>query len=346
MAEAATPSHEVLARDVLARTFIAAAGWGDAVRSRLAGDASFRKYDRLRRAGGSAVLMDAPPPQEDVRPFVAIASALADRGYSAPRILAEDTAHGFLLLEDLGDDLYARLIAAGAAEAPLYEAAIDFLLDLHRRPAPAGLAPYDEARLIDEVALFADWYLPALTGRDPPQTARQAFRALWAELAPEVAAADARVLVLRDFHAENLIWLPDRSGAARLGLLDFQDAVAGHRAYDLVSLLEDARRDVSPDLAAAMLRRYIAGSGLDEAGFRRAYAILGAQRNLRIIGIFTRLWKRDGKPHYQAFMPRMWRLVERDLAHPALGELRGWLDATVPHEQRFRPLPGLPATAA
>lgn len=336
-------------RAELARDFLTRAGWGDAARSKLAGDASFRKYDRLQRGGISAVLMDAPPPQEDVRPFVRIARALAAGGYSAPRILAEDTEHGFLLLEDLGDDLYARLIANGADERPLYEAAIDFLLDLHRRPAPAGLAAYDEERLIDELGLFTDWYLPALTGRDTPENIAQAFRFLWAILAPEVALEgpqNPRVLVLRDFHAENLIWLPGREGPARLGLLDFQDAVAGHRAYDLVSLLEDARRDVSPDLAEAMLQRYIAGSGLDEAGFRRAYAILGAQRNLRIIGIFTRLWKRDGKPHYQAFLPRMWRLVERDLAHPALADLRGWLDALVPHEQRFRPLPGLADAAS
>jgi aminoglycoside/choline kinase family phosphotransferase len=344
LTDRAAPPREILARD-----FIAAAGWGDATRSRLAGDASFRRYERLHRPGGGAVLMDAPPPQEDVRPFVTIARALAEAGYSAPRIFAEDATHGFLLLEDLGDDLYARLIAAGRDETPLYEAAIDFLLDLHRRPAPADLAPYDEGRLIDELALFTDWYLPALTGRETPANIAQAFRFLWAILAPEVAAEDARrprVLVLRDFHAENLIWLPGRNGPARLGLLDFQDAVAGHRAYDLVSLLEDARRDVSPDLAEAMLRRYIAGSGLDGDAFRRAYAILGAQRNLRIIGIFTRLWKRDGKPHYQAFMPRMWRLVERDLAHPALADLRSWLDAMVPQEQRFRPLPGLPAPAA
>jgi aminoglycoside/choline kinase family phosphotransferase len=340
------PDHSAPPRDALVRSFIAAAGWGDAARSKLAGDASFRKYERLQRAGGSAVLMDAPPPQEDVRPFLRIARELAGGGYSAPRVLAEDAEHGFLLLEDLGDDLYARLIAGGADERPLYEAAVDFLLDLHRRPAPAGLAPYDEERLIEEVALFTDWYLPALTGRDTPEQVRRSFRFLWAILAPEVAAEGARVLVLRDFHAENLIWLPGRSGAARLGLLDFQDAVAGHPAYDLVSLLEDARRDVPPALAEAMLQRYIAGSGLDTAAFRRAHAILGAQRNLRIIGVFTRLWKRDGKPHYQAFMPRMWRLVERDLAHPALADLRSWLDAVVPHEQRVRPLPGLPAPAA
>lgn len=331
-------------RATLSRTFLQRAGWGDAARSKLAGDASFRKYERLNRNGEPAVLMDAPPPQEDIRPFMRIARHLDSLGYSAPRILAEDAEHGFLLLEDLGDDLFARLLKSGGDERRLYEAAIDFLLDLHRHPAPADLAPYNETRLIDEAQLFTDWYLPALTGRDTPTNIRQAFRFLFGILAPEVgmdSTPDRRILVLRDFHAENLIWLPERSGSARLGLLDFQDAVAGHPAYDLVSLLEDARRDVDPELAEAMLQRYIAGSGVDDAAFRRAYAILGAQRNIRIIGIFTRLWKRDGKPHYQAFMPRMWGLLERDLAHPALADLRGWIDAMVPPDLRRRPLPGL-----
>jgi aminoglycoside/choline kinase family phosphotransferase len=331
-------------RLALSRTFLQRAGWGDATRSKLAGDASFRKYERLNRNGKPAVLMDAPPPQEDVRPFLHIARHLQSLGYSAPRVLADDVEHGFLLLEDLGDDLFARLLRQGHNETMLYQATIDFLLDLHRHPAPSGLAPYDEGRLIAEVELFVDWYLPALTGQEPPTALRQAFHFLWRTLVPEVgldAAPEKRVLVLRDFHAENLLWLPDRSGTARLGLLDFQDAVAGHPAYDLVSLLEDARRDVSPDLAEAMLQRYIAGSGADDAAFRRAYAILGAQRNLRILGVFTRLWKRDGKPHYQAFMPRMWGLVERDLAHPALADLHSWLAATVPPERRRAPLPGL-----
>lgn len=331
-------------RLALSREFLRRAGWGDAIRSNLAGDASFRKYERLNRNGEPAVLMDAPPPQEDVRPFLRIARHLQGLGYSAPRVLADDIEHGFLLLEDLGDDLFARLLKQGSDEAMLYEATIDFLLDLHRHPAPAGIAPYDEMRLVAEAELFIDWYLPALTGRDTPHALRQAFRFFWNILAPEVAldtAPQKRVLVLRDFHAENLIWLPQRKGAAKLGLLDFQDAVAGHPAYDLVSLLEDARRDVSPELAEAMLQRYIASSKVDDASFRRAYAILGAQRNIRILGVFTRLWKRDGKPQYQTFMPRMWNLVERDLAHPALADLRHWLDAMVSPEQRLAPLPGL-----
>lgn len=326
------------------RHFLAQAGWGDAARAMLAGDASFRKYERLNRGADSAVLMDAAPPQEDVRPFLRIADWLAAEGFCPPAILARDTEHGFLLLEDLGDDLYARLLKERRAdETALYEAAIDLLLALHERQAPADLAPYDAARLIAEAELFLDWYMPARYGQTVEEAARAEFRALWTELAPKVDDPGGRVIVLRDFHAENLLWLPARDGVRRVGLLDFQDAVAGHPAYDLVSLLEDARRDVNPALAEAMLARYIRGAQANEAGFRAAYAILGAQRNIRILGVFTRLWKRDGKPGYQAFMPRMWRLVEHDLAHPALADLKSWMDRAVPPDLRRQPLPGLAA---
>lgn len=330
-------------RDAQIAAFLERCGWGEAARRPLAGDASFRRYERLTRPDGPAVLMDAPPPHEDVRPFLRVARWLTEHGFSAPRILGEEHAGGFLLLEDLGDDLYSRLLRDKRAdEEMLYAAAIDMLLALHRHAAPGDLAPYDAARLVEEAGLFPDWYLPALTGQPTPPAQRAEFDALLHTLAPRAVAARP-VLVLRDFHADNLLWLPARQGPARVGLLDFQDAVAGHPAYDLVSLLEDARRDVAPDLAARMLDRYIAGSGTDAASLRDAYAILGAQRNIRIIGIFTRLWKRDGKPGYQAFMPRMWGLLERDLAHPALAALRAWIDRVAPAGLRRTPLPGLAA---
>lgn len=331
------------AREQQIAAFLARCGWGDAARRPLAGDASFRRYERLTRPGGPAVLMDAPPPHEDVRPFLRVARWLTERGFSAPDILGESLEDGFLLLEDLGDDLYSRLLREGRAdEEMLYAAAIDLLLALHRHDAPADLAPYDAARLVEEAGLFPDWYLPALTGQPTSPAQRAEFDALLQDLAPR-AVAKRPILVLRDFHADNLLWLPARQDAARVGLLDFQDAVAGHPAYDLVSLLEDARRDVAPALAARMLERYIAASGSDAMAMRDAYAILGAQRNIRIIGIFTRLWKRDGKPGYQAFMPRMWGLLERDLAHPALADLRAWIDRAAPAEHRRVPLPGLAA---
>lgn len=327
-------------RKDLAQHFINHAGWGDAERRMLAGDASFRKYERLHCDKETAVLMDAPPPQEDVRPFIRMARWLCESGFSAPRILAEDIEHGFLLLEDLGDDLYSRLLRQGGNEQELYEAAIDQQLALHQHAAPAGIAPYDVPRLVDEAGLFPDWYLPALHGAPVSADLRAEFDTLIGGLAPAAIAARP-VAVLRDYHADNLLWLPQRQGPARVGLLDFQDAVAGHPAYDLVSLLEDARRDVAPALAEAMLARYIAQSGVDAAAFRRAYAILGAQRNIRIIGIFTRLWKRDGKKGYQAFMPRMWGLLERDLQHPELQPLRAFIDRVAPPALRRQPLPGL-----
>lgn len=314
--------------DVLAE-FLERNGWGRARRRPLAGDASFRRYERLEMDGRHAVLMDAPPPHEDVRPFLFIARHLIGCGYSAPRILAADEAAGALLLEDLGDDLYSRVIAAGGDETALYAAAVDLLADLHRRPPPEGLARYDKAALVATANLLVEWYLPAVTGRDTDEATKAGYAdALGESLAnlPELP----EVLVLRDYHADNLLWLPGRDGPARVGLLDFQDAVIGSPAYDLVSLLEDARRDVAPGLAAAMVRRYVGASGIDGDALGTAYAILGAQRNARIIGIFARLWRRDGKARYLPLIPRVWRLLEGDLRHPALAALREWFDTSVP----------------
>ncbi|MEI4485428.1 phosphotransferase [Frigidibacter sp. MR17.14] len=298
---------------------IAAAGWGAATRRRLAGDASNRKYDRLTEGGRSAVLMDADPAKgEDVRPFLAIARALTERGLSAPAILAADEAAGFLLLEDLGDDLFARVLANEPdREVELYTAATDVLSALHAAPPVAGLKPYDGAVMGRMAALAVEWYRRAVTGEvsDPA-----GFAALVEGLKAELAPGEP-VMILRDFHAENLLWLPERAGVARVGLLDFQDAMAGNRAYDLVSMLKDARRDVSPHAEERMVMHYITANGLDEALFRAEYAFCGAQRNLRILGVFARLSMHYGKPQYVDFIPRVWALLMRDLAHPALAPL-------------------------
>jgi aminoglycoside/choline kinase family phosphotransferase len=286
------------------------------------------------------MLMDAPPPQEDVRPFLAIARRLTAFGYSAPEILAEDAAAGFLLLEDLGDTTYTRALAAGAPEADLYRRAVDLLVDLHRHPAAdlaAGVAPYDDARLEAEIGLFLDWYLPAVDG--VPADAAEAFRALWRDLYP-LGRRVPETLVLRDYHVDNLMVLP-RQGHAAVGLLDFQDALRGSVAYDLVSLLADARRDVTPALAQELHRHYAAAAGLDRGDLSAAAAMLSAQRNLKILGIFTRLDRRDGKPRYLAHIPRVWRLLENDVTHPALGAVRAWLDRHLPPQHR-----GIPARAA
>ncbi len=304
-----------------APAFLAANGWEDGEILPLAGDASFRRYFRVVAPGRVAVLMDAPPPHEDPRPFLAVAAHLASLGFASPAILATDLAAGLVLLEDFGDARMAEVIAADPArELPIYSAAIDLAAGLHRHP-PATLPAYDMAVYQREAGLFTEWYAPALG----LAVNAAGYDAAWREaLAP---LADVRdVTVLRDYHAENIMVLDD----GRLGLLDFQDALAGHPAYDLVSLLQDARRDVTADLEAAMLDRYEAAAPLDRA----AYALLGAQRNAKILGIFTRLWKRDGKPRYLAFQPRVWRYLERDLAHSALAPVARWFDANVPAEAR------------
>jgi hypothetical protein len=321
------------------QSFLAGAGWGRAAREPLAGDASFRRYERLRMGENTAMLMDAPPPQEDVRPYLIVARRLASLGYSAPKILAENVAHGLLLIEDFGDATYARALAAGADERSLYEAAIDVLVDLHRRTLDWGheIPAYDDARMLAEAALFVDWYLPAIMGRETPPAVKDSYLVLWRSLVA-LARRVPQTLVLRDYHVDNLMRLSGRTGIAGCGLLDFQDAVIGPVSYDLVSLLEDARRDLAPPLVAAMLSRYlIAFPSLDTEAFKASYAILGAQRNAKIIGIFTRLCRRDGKPRYLVHIPRVWRLLEGDLRHPALSSMREWFDRNVPPDQRIAP---------
>lgn len=313
-----------------ARDFIAAAGWADATRSLLAGDASNRRYDRLVRPDGTrAVLMDAPADKgEDVRPFIAIAQHLTDAGLSAPRILHADTQAGFLLLEDLGDDLFARVLTGQPAlEEPLYTAAVDVLVRLHDVPVPTVPA-YDVARTVGLAALAFDWYQRGATGA-VDDAAAQRFKTEFHALLAPLDSLD-QVLILRDYHAENLLWLPERAGVARVGLLDFQDAMRGHAAYDLVSILQDARRDVSPAIEAQMVQHYVAQRGLDPDTFATAYALMGAQRNLRILGVFARLCLRDGKQHYVSLIPRVWAHVLTNLAHPALAPVSDLLRRSLP----------------
>ena len=320
-------------REKQRRAFAARAGWGDAVCAPLAGDASQRRYERLTRGDASAVLMDDPPPGHSTAAFVRIARLLGGMGYSAPDILAADETEGFVLLEDLGDDSFSALLAGpgtAALERTLYEAATDFLVDLHRRPVPSDLPRYDPDWMLDDATLI----LESMAG-DAAE-----FGAAW-HGPLELATAGPHALCLRDFHAGNLMWLPARgegggaSGLRRVGLLDFQDAHSGPPAYDLVSLLQDARRDLGGGLEAAMLARYLGASpGLDEAAFRAAYAILGAQRAVRIIGIFHRLARRDGKPAYLAHLPRVWAHLETNLAHAALVPVRAWFARWTPAPMR------------
>jgi aminoglycoside/choline kinase family phosphotransferase len=328
------------ARDELIQAFLTRAGWGGAERGKLAGDASFRRYDRLVDGERRAVLMDAPPPQEDVRPFVRMTMHLQRLGYSAPQLLAVDQDNGLLLLEDLGDGTYTRLLAQGHDEEALYALAMDVLADLHGKDAiPPGLAPYDDDRLLTEACLLTDWYMPAVLGRPTDPALRAEYADLWRAVFP-IARSVPDTLVLRDFHVDNLMLLPERDGLAACGVLDYQDAVAGPLTYDTMSLLEDARRDIDAGLIARMKDRYLARlPGLDRAAFEASWAVMAAQRHAKVIGIFTRLCKRDGKPIYLEHIPRVWRLLDAACAHPGLAGIKDWLDRNMPKEQRTIPSP-------
>lgn len=302
-------------RAVLADRFLAGTDWAGAQRGLLAGDASNRRYERLRMGDQTAVLMDAPPEKgEDVRPFLRIARFLGGCGLSAPEILAEDAEHGFLLLEDLGDDLFARVVLRDPAlEHPMYQAATDVLIHLHQSNPPT-LEPYSPAYMTEMAGLAWGWYRRGILGDD---AGRSQFEAAFLPIL-QTHAPDQSVLIQRDYHAENLLWLPDRTGVQRVGLLDFQDARTGHPAYDLVSLLKDARRDVPAAIENAMIAHYVTATGTDAAAFTAAYQVLGVQRNLRILGVFARLSLHFNKPHYVDLIPRVWDHTIRGLDHPAL----------------------------
>jgi aminoglycoside/choline kinase family phosphotransferase len=317
-----------------AADFLAACGWAGAEILPLAGDASFRRYFRVVSGTRSAVLMDAPPPHEDPRPFIAVATWLADCGLNAPEIIAQDLERGLLLLADFGDArLREALDSDPARERELYERATDVLVHLHAHPPMAGLPVHGLDQWLEELKLFTDWYCPAVGIEADSVGYQAAWRAV---LEPVASDGLGPVTVLRDYHAENIMLVEGREGIAHFGLLDFQDALAGHPAYDLASVLEDARRDVPPAIEQAMIARYVAATGRSDA-FERAYWALAAQRNTRILGVFTRLWKRDGKPHYRRFQPRMWGLLERDLERPQLAPVRAWFDANIAPEHRREP---------
>lgn len=308
--------------------FLEQAGWGRVERRHLAGDASDRRYERLRLGRATAVLMDNPPGgADDPAAFASMARHLNALGLSAPAILAEDLPRGLLLLEDLGDDLYARLLTADPdREAELYAPAVDVLLHLHSAPPPPGLPDLSAEDWATAAGFALGWYAFAATGTKPDGSAFHAALSV----ALSTHADGPRVLILRDYHAENLLWLPGREGLARVGLLDFQLGQLGQPGYDLVSLLQDARRDVRPETEAAMVARFAAARGEDNERFAAHYATLGAQRALRILGVFARLCLVAGKPHYLRLIPRVWGQLQQNLAHPALADLRAICDRLLP----------------
>ncbi len=313
-----------------APAFLASAGWDGARIAPLAGDASFRRYFRVTDGEKRAVLMDAPPPHEDPRPFIAVGEWLSGHGFAAPEILARDLDQGLVLLEDFGDErVRDHLDHAPQDEHGIYRRAVDVLAEIHKLP-PCDVPRYDREVYLREVNLLTEWFCPA-AGLDVNIVG---YVEAWEAVLPVVENdAAPPVTVLRDYHAENIMLLPDMERSHGLGLLDFQDALAGHPAYDLVSLLQDARRDVSIMTEATMLAHYKSAAPVSP-DFDAAYAVLGAQRNAKIIGIFTRLCQRDGKPRYLDYLPRMWGLLHRDLAHPALEPVDEWFEANVPHELR------------
>jgi aminoglycoside/choline kinase family phosphotransferase len=356
------------------RAFLKDSGWDKAKRNPLQGDASTRRYERLSLNGRSAMLMDQPQaaeaptapagasPEErralgynavarlagaDCARFVAASNFLRGLGLSAPEIFASEPKKGLAVIEDLGDDLYSDILAKGTGELALYTAAADVLAKLQARGAPQHLAAdkplhaYDETALLAEAALLPEWYVPMALGRDATAAEIDEYQGLWREVLTPLLSSRS-VFVHRDFHAQNLLWLPKREGAKRVGLIDFQDAVAGLRAYDLISLIEDARRDVSPDLAERTTRHYLEalrkqGETLDEESFRAQMAVVAAQRNAKIAGIFARLFVRDAKPRYLDYLPRVWANLNSDLEHPALARLKAWFDRTIPLDARGAP---------
>lgn len=317
-------------RETQITAFLQRTGRGDWSRAPLAGDASARRYERLTSPDGrKLVLMDAPPDKgETIRPFVRIANYLRTQGISAPAILGEDQANGFLLTEDLGNEQFYDLLTADPSqEQPLYALATDLLVHLHQAPAPE-LEPLGPRAMAELSSLIIERYCGAIHGIAKPEMQRR-FENQFEDILRQTVRGDV-VFVHRDFHVQNLMWLPERDGLARVGVIDFQDARSGHRAYDLVSLLQDARRDVTAAIEMQMIDRYIAATGVDASSFRSAYAVIGLQRNLRILGVFARLSLDFGKSQYLDLMPRVWSHVINGLEHPAVAPLADWLLAELP----------------
>jgi tRNA threonylcarbamoyl adenosine modification protein YjeE len=341
--------------------FLTNAGWGEGFPTYVNGDASTRSYTRLTDSEKRAILMDWPkgpdgPPirdnrpysqiahlAEDVKPFVAISGALRKAGLGAPEIYAADFAQGFLLMEDLGDDVFTAIAACGDDIRPAWHLAVDALLalrsasftpELEADAINHRLPHYDHEALTIETELLLDWFLPAINGVEVSASARTAFLEAWAEQFDWLATQPTG-WVLRDYHSPNLLITHTEEGRARLGILDFQDALCGHAAYDLVSLLQDARLDLPEGLEAELLTYYCTEaarhSSFDKAAFLRAYHLLGAQRNTKILGIFARLARRDGKRGYLRHMPRIARYLMANLADPALTRLRDWYSHEIPH---------------
>jgi aminoglycoside/choline kinase family phosphotransferase len=317
-------------REACIQAFLQTSGWGDAKRHPIPGDASFRRYERLEKNGAYAILMDAPPERENTSSFVNAQRYLRHAGFSVPALLAEQSQNGLLLLEDFGDiSVSLRLRTHPEEEATIYADAVAVLADMAKQGlrlvADSGsqFVDYHSELLMQEAMLLAQWLLPEILPVDRVVEAVESYATVWQQL---IASFDisAQVVTHRDYHADNLFLLAGKQGIARMGMLDFQDAVLGRPAYDLVSLLEDARRDVAADVVEQNLTAFASATGISADQLLLEYAFYGAQRNAKILGIFTRLYRRDGKPRYLAMLPRVWGYFEGNLRHPALSSLREW----------------------
>ena len=321
-------------RSIARAAFLKSAGQAAAELEALPVDASFRRYFRLHGAGRPMLLMDAPPPKEDVRPFIRIARHLSALGLSAPLIFEHDDAQGFALIEDFGHGTYTRLLDAGAAEGPLFHAATEALIVLHTHPAGAAVEalPYDQAKLLDEATELPEWYGLAIAGKMLPTDATATFTGLWRDVLAGMPPAEDG-LVLMDYHVDNLMWLPERTGAAACGLLDFQDARIGSRAYDLMTLLRNERRGIDPALSDALYDHYIAAARpADPDGFGLWYRVLAAQRYTKVLGRFARLTLRDSRDGYLRYLPRVIPLLADALdAEPLLWPVRDHLNTMLPN---------------
>jgi aminoglycoside/choline kinase family phosphotransferase len=323
-------------RDTEIESFLARHGYAGARSAPLAQDASFRRYLRLTGGERPAVLMDAPPP-EDVRPFLRIAAHLAGLGLSVPDIIAADADAGLVLEEDLGDALYPTLLGEVPA-TPLFDAAIDALVVMQQAPPPRNLPAWDATALRDTaLATLLDWWWPAMFATPAPPAARADFATALTEMLVPITAGP-RAFTHRDYFAGNLLWLPDRPGLRRVGVIDFQGASIGHPAYDLVSLLQDARRVIPAAIETRAIARYLAARpDLDAAAFRTAYAACAAQRHLRVAAQWVRLARRDNRPAYLAYGPHTWALLNAALRHPAASPLAAAMDRWIPPTHRANP---------
>lgn len=327
-------------RQAARAAFLKRAGWGAAAFAWRASDASFRRYARLTLDGETAILMDAPPAKEAVAPFIAVGDMLRAGGLSTPSVLAQDRAHGFLLLEDFGEATFTMLLADGADPAPLYDLAIDALIRIRRdvRGAAQSLPPYDVDQRVAHLSTVLDWLWPEALERPPSPAERAVFQSLWREALAK-APTLGRGFVHRDFHVDNLMRLDGRDGVAACGVLDYQDAGYGPYAYDLAALVEDARRDIDPALKARCLQRYRAAfPDISAEDLDAAIAAHGGQRHARVAGLWVRLWRRDGKPGYLKHMRRTFALLETSLEHPLLADVRSFLDTAFPASARARAL--------